>query len=283
MGFGRALYGVSHMATKTKEKPKVKNLPKSSSMVLVKVGTKNTAGYWATQINTIWRKTAASYIEMGKLLVEAKSLLKQSEWKLLLDDKLDFDESKAKKLMLIARHQTLAKSSNLNLLPPSYNTLYTLTKLDDKAVSTAIKRGDIHPNMDGGDADELVEMFQPKKPKPERSREADDAEVIEHEDDEQEEDDEGEGGGEGADADDEDEDDDDDAPAPKGIRKPEEAKATPYDTAVDNFDGGIDSMLYYCENLEAAMEKKGVDKLEKELKVKLKQLHAVTARLLKTY
>jgi hypothetical protein len=269
------------MATKTKEKPKVKNLPKSSSMVLVKVGTKNTAKYWAAQINTIWRKTAISYIEMGKLLVEAKSVLKQSEWKLLLDNELDFDESKAKKLILIAQHQTLTKSSNLNLLPPSYTTLYTLTKLDDKAVSTAIKRGDIHPNMDGSDADELVQMVNPKKPKPELSREADDAEVIEHEDDEQEEDDEGEG--EGADAGDGDDNDDDDAPAPKGIRKTEEAKATPYDTAVDNFDGGIDSMLYYCENLEAAMEKKGVDKLDKDLKVKLKQLHAVTARLLKTY
>lgn len=225
---------------------------KTKAVTTRKQGDKATAKYWANEINVLWRKTAEAYIQMGRLLNEAKKALKTSEWNILLDDKLDFDERKAQKLMKIAKHPILTAASHVTLLPPSYTTLETLARLDGPTLTKAFKKGDIHPNMERSDAEELVEMLKPKP-----AHDEDEVEVIESEGEEEQEDDDGS------------EDDDEpetkpskvkDQPASTRVKTSDAPKRDIYDIALDNFDSAI-NLGYYAERLEEAMEKKGISRL----------------------
>jgi hypothetical protein len=153
------------MATKTDiVRGKVKATPAQQKL---------TSKQWADKVNAAWRKTAEGFIETGQILNVAKAALKYGEWGKCLQD-LDFDEDKAQKLMKIAKTTPLSNTANLRYLPPSFTTLHTLTQLEDKHLATAIKKGDVHPNMGGRDAEELVEKYQPEpEPEPKEEEAAD--------------------------------------------------------------------------------------------------------------
>ena len=229
-----------------------------------KLPTKTVAS-WAEAINAEWRKTAAGFIRTGQLLLEAKRSLRAGDWKKLLEE-LDVDERKVQKLVRVAKNPIISKASNLTLLPPSLSTLDTLGQLDQTHLTKFIKKGDIHANMDNDDAKELVEMTKPKpakeeaKPaKVERSRVADDAEVVEEEEE------------------------DDDPPAPTAKAKRNEPPKAPVEQALENFDSGIESLHYFCEQLETAMEEGGVKKLPKELQRKLRTCNELLSNWVRKY
>jgi len=201
---------------------------------------------WAIRINGAWRAAAEAYIECGKVLIEAKDMLNYGEWTKLLTDPeyLDFDERKAQRLMKIAKTQLFLKPANIAMLPPSYSTLEILSRMPNEALAKAFKKGDVHPNMERADAEELVELAKPKKP----SREADDAEVEEEEDERQVID-----------------HDPDEKPATKGKVKEKVKQSTvvkggssggmsPIEAAISNFGNGVDSLKEFIETLDEKME-----------------------------
>ncbi len=52
----------------------------------------------------------------------------------------------AQMLMTVAEHPTLSNTKHVSLLPPSWGTLYELTKLPDKALDNAFRDGVITPS-----------------------------------------------------------------------------------------------------------------------------------------
>lgn len=235
-----------------------------SSKAVGKVKGK-TVVQWADQINSMWRKTAEGFISIGQALIDARAELGPTKYGAMLEE-LEFDDRKAQMLVRIAKNPLLTKPQHVTLLPASLTTLDTLGRLDQSHLAKAFKKGDVHPNMERADAEELVEMAKPKskkeeaKPaKVERSRVADDAEVVEEEEE------------------------DDDPPAPTAKAKRNEPPKAPVEQALENFDSGIESLHYFCEQLETAMEEGGVKKLPKELQRKLRTCNELLSNWVRKY
>jgi hypothetical protein len=83
---------------------------------------------WAKKICAAWQDSVRSIIKCGELLISAKDDLKGKHG----ENELPFSSSTAQRLMAIARDRRLTNPAHMQLLPPSWGTLYELTKLDDE-------------------------------------------------------------------------------------------------------------------------------------------------------
>jgi hypothetical protein len=61
--------------------------------------------------------------------------------------KLPFSPRTAQRLMAIARHPILSNATHGSCLPPSYRTLYELTKIDHQTLREKLADGTINPKM----------------------------------------------------------------------------------------------------------------------------------------
>lgn len=120
--------------------------------------------YHADRITTSWRESVNGIIETGRRLLEAKEELEHGKWSGFVDDKLPFDRRTAQRLMEIASGR-LAAASPSPLLPPSWTTLYQLTKLDDDGWKRV--KPHLHPTIKGSEVRRLAAAPKPEAPQPE--------------------------------------------------------------------------------------------------------------------
>lgn len=106
---------------------------------------------WAERITAAWNKSRDGILEVGQLLIEAKVALGHGEFEKMITDQLPFNPSTAQRLMIIARDDRLVNPAHAQYLPPSWYTLYELTKLDDDVFAKAVKSGIIKPDMERKD------------------------------------------------------------------------------------------------------------------------------------
>src|SRR5262249_8194216 len=83
--------------------------------------------FHAERINAAWGKQVASIIETGRYLIEAYDEMERASFEAMVQQKLAFGPSTARKLIVIAHHSILC--AHVHKLPPSWGTLYELTKL----------------------------------------------------------------------------------------------------------------------------------------------------------
>jgi hypothetical protein len=104
---------------------------------------------WAERITAAWRATVESIFEVGRCLIEAKASpnLTRGEFAAMIDSDLPFTARTAQRLMAIARNPWLAKATHMSLLPPSWGTLYELSRLPSEVFSAKIEAGEIWPEM----------------------------------------------------------------------------------------------------------------------------------------
>jgi Protein of unknown function (DUF3102) len=102
---------------------------------------------WAARISAAWQQSVTSIIETGRLLTEAKTALDHGEWLPMVESDLPFQRNTAQRLMKIAADSRLANRAHVPLLPPSWGTLYELTKLDDATFDQKLRDGSINPDM----------------------------------------------------------------------------------------------------------------------------------------
>jgi hypothetical protein len=105
------------------------------------------ADIWAARIAACWRASVESIIEVGRLLIAAKNALPHGSFGEMIDGNLPFTASTAQRLMTIAGDQRLSNPAHVQHLPPSWGTLYELTKLPDEEFDAKIKDGTIRPDM----------------------------------------------------------------------------------------------------------------------------------------
>jgi hypothetical protein len=110
---------------------------------------------WANRINAHGEQAVESIMAMGRDLIAAKKQLGHGAWGQMFRDHpqavatpLRFSVNTAQRLMAIANHAVLPKAAHGQLLPPSWRTLYDLTKVPDSTLQAALTDGRIHPGME---------------------------------------------------------------------------------------------------------------------------------------
>jgi hypothetical protein len=107
---------------------------------------------WAKRVGDAWNTMIEGVLAAGKALIEAKAALAHGDFGEMIKSDLPFSASTAQMLMKIARTPELAKTQNIQLLPPHWGTLYELTKLKPETLSAAIAEGRVRPDMERKDA-----------------------------------------------------------------------------------------------------------------------------------
>jgi hypothetical protein len=127
---------------------------------------------WTKRINDAWQKSAEAIIETGRLLVNAKEgpdSLPHGEFTNMVQLKLNFGQSTASRLMLIAKNTQLSNHAHVHTLPPSWGTLYELTKLPEPLLLEKIKDGTITPKTERKEIMELLAVSDDGKAKTKKS------------------------------------------------------------------------------------------------------------------
>ncbi|MDW9600189.1 DUF3102 domain-containing protein [Sinorhizobium meliloti] len=106
-----------------------------------------TVSRWVVSITDAWQSTVRGIFETGRLLIAAKAELKHGEW-LAVVEQLPFSARTAQRLMAIADDPRLANAAHASLLPPSWYTLYEMTKLPDGTFQMLIEDGTINPECE---------------------------------------------------------------------------------------------------------------------------------------
>lgn len=103
--------------------------------------------YWANHINTAWRETLNGIFETGRRLIQAKSEL-PGQFEAMVATDLLFGPRTARRLMQIARNWEYRFRTHASVLPPSWMSLYELTKLTDAEYGTLIDDRTIRPDVE---------------------------------------------------------------------------------------------------------------------------------------
>jgi hypothetical protein len=119
---------------------------------------------WVSKIQAAWQKSVTAILETGRVLIDAKDELPRGAFLAMVQLKLPFNRITAYRLMTIAGHPILTNVSHVKHLPPSWGTLYELTRLDETVLLARIEDGTINPKMERKHVAELREPG-PKLPK----------------------------------------------------------------------------------------------------------------------
>ena len=110
-----------------------------------------TRAQWAKRLDRAWCAVAREAIEtiigVGDDLIAAKRDLGHGEFLKMVRRDLPFGPRTAVSLMAIARDPRITNPNLMQCLPPSYATLYKLTRLDDDVFYRLLDQGVIHPTM----------------------------------------------------------------------------------------------------------------------------------------
>ena len=114
------------------------------------------ASKWSRLICAAWQKSTTAIIETGRLLIQAKDCLEHGQWLEMVRAELPFAERTAQRLMAIASNPVIANAAHVSLLPPSWGTLYELTKLPSVELQAKISDGSINPRLERRDIAALL-------------------------------------------------------------------------------------------------------------------------------
>ncbi len=139
-------------------------------------------------------KTVLAIIETGRLLIAAKADLDHGEFIPMVEEDLRMSRVTSSRLMEIASHHIVSNVSHGILLPPSWRTLWELTRVPDKALEKALGDGTIYPEIT---RKEVMDLIPRKKPKPDPEPDDDEDEEDGEDDQPNDDDDDDDGPGDG--------------------------------------------------------------------------------------
>jgi hypothetical protein len=101
--------------------------------------------YYDEKLTALRSNDVENIIERGRILSQAKDELEPGSYEATV--KRHFDLSYARKLRIIAAHPVITNRSHANALPPSAETLYSLTKLPNDVLIAKLNDGSITPKL----------------------------------------------------------------------------------------------------------------------------------------
>ena len=117
-------------------------------------------GDFVQSIKSSWQKAVAGIIETGHALLQAKDELEHGEFLDMIEQYLPFKARTAQMLMRIAEHPVLANAQFISHLPPSWGTLYDLTKLPNFKLRELLASGEIRCDLTRKEATALIQAFE---------------------------------------------------------------------------------------------------------------------------
>jgi uncharacterized small protein (DUF1192 family) len=93
-------------------------------------------------------RAVENLVASGQHLREAREELDHGEFGPMLK-RIKFSEGTARKYRAISAHPVISNRSNWNALPPSWTTLYELTKLPPDVLEARIADGTVTPDLEG--------------------------------------------------------------------------------------------------------------------------------------
>ena len=110
---------------------------------------------FAEKIKAAWQESVKGILKTARLLLAAKNKLDDDEFKKLVERDLGWTQRTAQRLVAIAKDRRL--TTHVSLLPPSWGTLYELTRLNDEEVGTLVQDGLLRPDLQRSELREIVE------------------------------------------------------------------------------------------------------------------------------
>src|SRR5262245_19788941 len=114
----------------------------------------HTEAEWVEIITADLGRAVESIIAAGTHLRQAKHQLPHGSFGPMCE-RLGLSDRTAQRLMAIAEDERLTKPTHVSLLPPSWGTLYLLTRLDDPTFNRLIEDGTIRPDMERKDIEQF--------------------------------------------------------------------------------------------------------------------------------
>jgi len=133
-------------------------------------------------LRTVFRVTAAGFIEYGDWLEKLHQRVPHGLWLDLFEDArpgarairpIPISSKRAQALMRIARHPILNDPNVLDELPPTWRTLDTLTRVPHETLKKAITEGHVHRRMTREDAEMIQRPMSELESEPEAVSEPD--------------------------------------------------------------------------------------------------------------
>jgi hypothetical protein len=132
--------------------------PQNTSAVLTIVpSAPTTVGGWTELIQSHMAKTVESIIDTGTALIDCKAALAFGHFREAVEG-AGISPRVAQMFMAIANHPVLANTSAYSHLPPAYNTLYQLSRLEPAELAQALEDEAITPKMKANDAAQMANM-----------------------------------------------------------------------------------------------------------------------------
>lgn len=123
-------------------------MPKANLTVVASAPPSRPVSLWRQDIGAAWQKGAESVFETGQLLIQAKADLPHGEFEAMVERDLPFGPRTARMLMAVAEHPIISNRKHVSVLPPSWGTLYELTKLPPPVLEAKIEDGTITPKIE---------------------------------------------------------------------------------------------------------------------------------------
>jgi hypothetical protein len=118
--------------------------------------------YYQTDLQASWgKKTVEGIIKSGQILKQAQALLPYGHFSSLAEE-FDMDRSVVTRLKKIAATPSL--SAHAHKLPPSWYTLYLLTRLKPEKLQAGIETGKVNKAITRADVMKMLPPPKPKKP-----------------------------------------------------------------------------------------------------------------------
>src|SRR5262245_11523424 len=121
-----------------------------------------TRRHWAKRLNAIWREAAGNMLRasfaLGEELIKAKEGLPHGEFIKMVSEDLEFSRSTGARIMAVARDKRLRNVAHVRHLPPSWGTLYLLSRLDDRTFNSLIEDGTIRPDLQRHEVARIVRV-----------------------------------------------------------------------------------------------------------------------------
>ena len=124
---------------------------------------KKTVAAALSDITTSWRKTTEAILNTADTLYKYQN---SQDWSVISEelDKRNIIKISVQKFLIgIAQNPTLMDSGIRDSLPPHYNTLYHMSRIDGDKLRTLLKKGTINPSTLLEDVRKLADKFSPKK------------------------------------------------------------------------------------------------------------------------
>jgi hypothetical protein len=125
---------------------------------------------WRNYISEPWQKAVESIVETGQRLIEAKGTMEHGAWEKIFENNKPFSLRTAEYLMAIARNPVLSKAQHVAFLPPSWGTLYQLSRIPEENLQKLIDTGKVHPELTRDEVEVLRTNEQEQKEKAQELR-----------------------------------------------------------------------------------------------------------------